>query len=146
MELAPVYLSHNVAGWVHLHLGDLERSRIETDLALELSGRLPVVVANRAEIHFRLGELDDCRRAIEELRRRGNAEIAMPLLVHLGELDLAVEITETGMSARATPWFAYMALPPGAHLLHCEPYLDVMRRFGHGEYVRSRQEFNRRFP
>jgi len=105
--------------FVHHHLSQvyLEKSMIKEaivaiDKSLELSGGVPMNVANAAMIHYRFGNKEVADRLFDSLKKRASHEYIQPIgfvLIYLarGELDKAFEWIQKAHEERDSflPWF-----------------------------------------
>ncbi len=105
--------------FAHLHLCQLylEKSMIkkaieEINKSLELSGGVPMNVANAAMIHYRFGDKEVAERLFDSLKKRASHEYIQPVgfvYIYLarGEVDRAFEWVKKAYEERDSflPWF-----------------------------------------
>jgi tetratricopeptide (TPR) repeat protein len=127
-------IAHSVLAHAHAASGQRERAIEESDVALALSRRATVPLLRKADIHAILGEIEEARGILEEVKKKWKPDGASSLwiaVVHasLGEKDAAFEWLEKAFQERVAFLIFLKALYLGN--LHGDPrFDDLVKRIG----------------
>jgi serine/threonine protein kinase/Tfp pilus assembly protein PilF len=105
------WFSHHHISHLYLEKSMIKKGIAEIDKSLELSGGVPMNVANAAMTHYRYGDKEVAGRLFDSLRQRASSEYIQPMCfvyIHLarGETDQAFEWTKKAHEERDSflPW------------------------------------------
>jgi serine/threonine-protein kinase len=106
------WFSHHHLSHLYLEKSMIKEAIAEIDKSLELSGGVPMNVANAAMTHYRFGDKKVADRHFESLKKRASREYIQPtcfVFIHLarGETEQAFEWIKKAYEERDSflPWF-----------------------------------------
>jgi tetratricopeptide (TPR) repeat protein len=106
------WFSHHHLSHLYLEKSMFKEAIAEMNKSLELSGGVPMNVANAAMTHYRFGDKEVADQLFESLKKRACREYIQPtgfVLIHLarGEADQAFEWIKKAYEERDSflPWF-----------------------------------------
>jgi tetratricopeptide (TPR) repeat protein len=106
------WFAHHHLSQLYLEKSMIKEAIAEIDKSLELSGGVPMNVANAVMIHYRFGDKEVAERLFDSLKERASHEYIQPMgfiIIYLarGEADQAFEWVKKAHEERDSflPWF-----------------------------------------